>query len=141
MHAVDRWVRLGRRSGLLELTVVLSMQVLGGDPQAAYLLGLASIGYAMGLAWHRAMSLRSEAAAAAKPSGLANMTWLAMAAVVVWSFGGPSHWCWLSGYPNFESRVGQSRRLLDALGATRCARQSGRIALGVAFTGYGAVGG
>ena len=45
---------LGRRWGLLELAVVLSMQVLGGDPQAAYLLGLAGIGYAVGLAWHRA---------------------------------------------------------------------------------------
>ncbi len=33
VHAVDRWVRLGRRWGLLELAVVLSMQVLGGDPQ------------------------------------------------------------------------------------------------------------
>ena len=48
VHAVDRWVRLGRRWGLLELAVVLSMQVLGGDPQAAYLLGLAGIGYAAG---------------------------------------------------------------------------------------------
>ena len=29
-HAVDRWVRLGRRWGLLELSVVLTMQTLGG---------------------------------------------------------------------------------------------------------------
>ena len=48
VHAVDRWVRLGRRWGLLELAIVLSMQMLGGDPQAAYLLGLAGIGYAAG---------------------------------------------------------------------------------------------
>ena len=54
MHAVDRWVRLGRRWGLVELAVVLAMQVLGGDPQAAYLLGLAGGGYAVGLAWSRA---------------------------------------------------------------------------------------
>ena len=39
VHAVDRWVRLGRRWGLLGLAIVLSMQTLGGDPQAAYLLG------------------------------------------------------------------------------------------------------
>ena len=32
-HAVDRWVRLGRRWGILELAVVLAMQTLGGDPQ------------------------------------------------------------------------------------------------------------
>ncbi len=51
LRAVDRWVRLGRRWGLLELAIVLSMQMLGGDPQAAYLLGLAGIGYASGLAW------------------------------------------------------------------------------------------
>ncbi|MFI5456180.1 MAG: YfhO family protein [Isosphaerales bacterium] len=54
MHAVDRWVRLGRRWGLVELAVVLAMQVLGGDPQAAYLLGLAGGGYALGMAWSRA---------------------------------------------------------------------------------------
>jgi Bacterial membrane protein YfhO len=56
VHAVDRWARLGRRWGLLELAIVLSMQTLGGDPQAAYLLGLAGIGYALGLSWHRARS-------------------------------------------------------------------------------------
>jgi hypothetical protein len=54
MHAVDRWVRLGRRWGLWELAAVLAMQVLGGDAQAAYLLGLAGAGYALGLAWSRA---------------------------------------------------------------------------------------
>ena len=53
IQAVDRWVRLGRRWGLLELAIVLSMQTLGGDPQAAYLVGLVSIGYALGLAWSR----------------------------------------------------------------------------------------
>ena len=57
VHAVDRWARLGRRWGLLELAIVLSMQVLGGDPQAAYLLGLASFGYTLGLAWHRVRSI------------------------------------------------------------------------------------
>ena len=54
VHAVDQWVRLGQRWGLLELALVLSMQLLGGDPQAAYLLGMASIGYALGLGWSRA---------------------------------------------------------------------------------------
>ncbi len=39
VHAVDRWLRLGRYWGVLELAIVLSMQVLGGDPQVAYLLG------------------------------------------------------------------------------------------------------
>ena len=53
LHAVDQWVRLGRRWGVLELAIVLSMQTLGGDPQGAYLLGLAGIGYALGLSWSR----------------------------------------------------------------------------------------
>ncbi|HEX3447892.1 MAG TPA: hypothetical protein VHS97_06535, partial [Isosphaeraceae bacterium] len=86
VHAVDRWARLGRRWGLLELTVVLSMQVLGGDPQAAYLLGLASIGYALGLAWHRAR-LSHEAAGGPKPDGSPVLVWLALLAavgLVVW---------------------------------------------------------
>jgi Bacterial membrane protein YfhO len=60
IHAVDRWVRRGQRWGVLELATVLSMQMLGGDPQAAYLVGLAGIGYALGLAWTRARSLDGE---------------------------------------------------------------------------------
>jgi hypothetical protein len=60
MHAIDRWVRLGRRWGLWELATVLAMQVLGGDPQAAYLLGLAGMGYALGLAWSRSRASSTE---------------------------------------------------------------------------------
>jgi hypothetical protein len=56
IRAVDRWVRQGRRWAMLELAIVLAMQTLGGDPQAAYLLGLISIGYSLGLAWTRAKS-------------------------------------------------------------------------------------
>ncbi len=52
-RAVDRWLRLGRRWGLIELAVVLAMQVLGGDPQVAYLTGLCAGGYALGLSWSR----------------------------------------------------------------------------------------
>jgi hypothetical protein len=51
--AVDQWLRLGRRFALLLLSLVLAMQVLGGDPQTAYLLGLAAIPYAIGLLWTR----------------------------------------------------------------------------------------
>ncbi len=63
VHAVDRWVRCGRRWALVELAVVLAMQTLGGDPQSAYLLGLAGIGYAAGLAWERAATRRRAARA------------------------------------------------------------------------------
>ena len=56
--AVDRWLRLGRASGVLVLAAVLAMQVLGGDPESAYLIGLCSAGYALLLVRDR----RDEAA-------------------------------------------------------------------------------
>ncbi|MGE3820087.1 MAG: YfhO family protein [Isosphaeraceae bacterium] len=48
-RAVDRWLRFGKRLALLELTAVLAMEVLGGDPEVAYLTGLAAGAYAIGL--------------------------------------------------------------------------------------------
>ncbi len=47
---VDRWLRLRRPMAPIGLAVVLAMQVLGGDPEAAYLTMLAAFGYAAGLA-------------------------------------------------------------------------------------------
>jgi hypothetical protein len=49
-RAADRWLRSGRRSGLVALALVLAMQTLGGDPEAAYLVVLCAFGYALGLA-------------------------------------------------------------------------------------------
>ena len=69
VYAVDRWVRLGRRWGLLALAVVLSMQVLGGDPQSAKLLGQAGIGYAAGQARHRNRASEGRTDAARVRSG------------------------------------------------------------------------
>ena len=51
LMAVDRWLRLGKPGALGVLAVVLAMQVLGGDPESAYLTGLCAGGYAAGLAW------------------------------------------------------------------------------------------
>ena len=83
--AVDQWVRVGRRWGLVVLTIVLSMQILGGEPEAAYLLGVASIGYAVGLAWSRARSRRINPAGT-KPGLL--RPWLllnlSLIALVIW---------------------------------------------------------
>ncbi|MHB1560617.1 MAG: YfhO family protein [Isosphaeraceae bacterium] len=64
MRAVDRWVRLGRRSSVVELTIVLALQLTGGEPQSGYLLGLAGLGYTAGLAWARARKRRLEELAA-----------------------------------------------------------------------------
>jgi hypothetical protein len=47
--AIDRWIRAGRTQSLIWLAVVLAMQILGGDAEAAYLAMLAAIGYAAGL--------------------------------------------------------------------------------------------
>ena len=55
-HAVDRWVRLGQRWGLIELAGVLAMQNLGGDTESAYLLGCAAMAYAGGFYWNRRKS-------------------------------------------------------------------------------------
>lgn len=46
-RGVDRWLRLGRRAGLVELALVLAMQVLGGDPESAYLTVVCGLGYAL----------------------------------------------------------------------------------------------
>ncbi len=53
---VDRWLRLKRPSALLGLAVVLAMQVLGGDPESAYVVGLCAGGYAVLLAREQARS-------------------------------------------------------------------------------------
>jgi hypothetical protein len=79
LRAADRWLRLGCRSALAELALVLAMQVLGGDPEAAYITVLCALGYAVALA-------RAERAATARAWrwGLG-----AVAALVVWTWAGP----------------------------------------------------
>lgn len=59
LRAIDRWLRLGRRVAILELTAVLSMQTLGGDPESAYITGVCAGGYAFGLSWQRARQGRA----------------------------------------------------------------------------------
>jgi hypothetical protein len=88
VRAVDRWVRLGRRWGLIELAVVLAMQTLGGDPQSSYLLGLAGIGYAAGLAWgRRRAAARSLAGETDRPSaGSFGWWWVPLATLLIASW-------------------------------------------------------
>jgi hypothetical protein len=50
--AVDRLVRLGKRRGLVELAAVLALQILGGDPESAYLVVSCGGLYALGLSWY-----------------------------------------------------------------------------------------
>ena len=49
LWAIDGWLRTGRRLSMVGLAIVLSMQALGGDPEAAYVMGLCAGGYAIGL--------------------------------------------------------------------------------------------
>jgi Bacterial membrane protein YfhO len=49
--AADCWIRLGKKSWLSAFAVVLAMQTLGGDPEAAYLTAVAALGYAAGVAF------------------------------------------------------------------------------------------
>ncbi|SIN73847.1 membrane protein YfhO [Singulisphaera sp. GP187] len=46
----DRWVRCGQRLAIPGLAIVLALQILGGDPEAAYFTLACAIGYAVGVA-------------------------------------------------------------------------------------------
>lgn len=74
---IDRWLRLGRRFGLIVLALALAMEILGGDLEIAYVSGLCAAGYALGLAWLRAK--RPTAPVRAWPIRLG-----AVAVMVVW---------------------------------------------------------
>jgi hypothetical protein len=56
--AADRWVRCGRRSAVPALAIVPTLQLLGGDPEAAYVTLISAAGYAVGLAVARRPSPR-----------------------------------------------------------------------------------
>lgn len=47
--AADRWVRYRRRFAVPGLAIVLALQVLGGDPEAAYVTLVCAVGYAVGV--------------------------------------------------------------------------------------------
>jgi hypothetical protein len=79
-RALDSWLRMGRRLALVGLVLVLSMQVVGGDPESAYLTVLCALGYAVGLA-------RSEGGAVLRP-------WLWTAVL----FTGAAAWLGVSPY-------------------------------------------
>ncbi len=81
VHAIDRWVRLGRGWGVLELAIVLAMQLLGGDPQSAYLLGICGIGYALGLAWSQSR-LNAKKPGGTRPGRSRRWLWLVLAAIM-----------------------------------------------------------
>lgn len=54
--AIDAWIRRGRRWAIVALALVLALQVLGGDPEVAYVSGVFAALYALVLASKRAAS-------------------------------------------------------------------------------------
>jgi hypothetical protein len=86
-RAADRWLTQRRPLAWAELAVVLAMQVLGGDPEAAYLTVLCAVGYALVLA-------RSDASRPPRP-----WLWgLGLAAILAgWTWAGPYLASWIHG--------------------------------------------
>ena len=111
LRALDRLLRLRRPWAIVELAVVLAMQVLGGDPQAAYLTVVCGVGYAA------ILSIR-------QPCPSPSTAWWLCAA---WAWPGSSPWWpWLAGVP--RSPVGSA-----SVWVPRCwpgeGRSLGRLAL------------
>jgi len=99
--AADRWIRGRRRLALTALTLVLAMQVLGGDPESAYLVVISAGGYAAGLAASespaglRRTLLLAAAGLAVACLGLLGLSWWSARAVhgaAVGDIGAPIPW-------------------------------------------------
>lgn len=107
-RAADRWLRCGRRWGLVELACVLAMQTLGGDPESAYVLGVCAGGYALGLSGLRGRDESSRSQSGSRPG-----RWRLAAAIVLL----------------LVAWVGANVLLAGSLPAYRPPRQPGRPAL------------
>jgi hypothetical protein len=82
-YFADLWLRLGKRRALVWMAVILSMQILGGDPQAAYLAVGCAGAYAVGL------SLTSDASRRGRRVALAGLAIVAAYVVLLaWTFWG-----------------------------------------------------
>ncbi len=92
---VDRWLRLGRPAAILGLAVVLAMQVLGGDPESAYLVGLCLGGLRVLLARDRPGQPEPRPARERGPGLGVALAWLA---VVAWVGLTLAAALWLPGF-------------------------------------------
>lgn len=92
-HALDQWLRHGRRWAVLELAVVLAMETLGGDPEEAYLTGVVGGLYALALAWRQGRAGREEGTWRSRP-----MVWVGLLIGVVgmWVAGTLTMAAWAS---------------------------------------------
>ena len=132
--AIDKWVRFSRRMAILELAIVLAMQVLGGDPQAAFLLGVAGLGYAVGLHHARATRARpsrqNNGGPAATPSSNVLLLTTGIAVIVLWFLVTIGLCHCTAEVPRSSSSAADAPPALDAVGAfgrERFLAGSGRI--------------
>ena len=121
LRAADRWLRLGQRWGVGSLAFVLAMQVLGGDPESAYLVGICAFGYgiAISLAGRGSVKIR-------------RWIGLAGAAIVVAAWIGLTLWA-ASTLPAFRDN-GPPPEPLPWMGAVRIGV---RVAWGLAALAFG----
>ena len=104
VHAVDQWVRRGRRWALIELAFVLSMQLLGGEPavglfpgtRGARLRGGAGVGASRRSPTRRR---RREGAGIPVDPGLARRDRRLIGLAILWSVASVALGCWV---PHFR---------------------------------------
>ena len=84
--AIEVMLSRHRRAGLLGLAVVLALQVLGGDPEAAYLTVLCGAGYALVLAaWDRPEPATRRAYRRYAWCGAALFAWAGLTLGLAWA--------------------------------------------------------
>jgi hypothetical protein len=89
LWAAVRVVREGGRGGVAGLSAVLALQVVGGDPQAAYLTVVAGAGYAAVLAWRerpRRVRRARRPLALALTLALGLTAWVVATLVFAWTW-------------------------------------------------------
>jgi hypothetical protein len=98
LMGADAWVRRGRRSGLLSLSVSLAMQTLGGDLQTAYVTGLCAVGYALGLGWASRPRKRWSAFTIVALGTVAVVVWIVASLIIAYQIP-----IWLKGVVGGDS--------------------------------------
>lgn len=105
LMAADRWIRLRRLTAVPALALVLALQVLGGDPEAAYLTLVCALAYAWALTMQRGRPGLSRwllvvAATAAAALVLLVLSWLSARSMQLATSGGGAEHGAVTGIPS-----------------------------------------
>ena len=84
LRSIDRLVRLGKRAATLELAAVLALQVLGGDPEAAYLVVANGGLYAFVMAWREVRQATDQGEMAPAHSSAFRIGLCALVGTLAW---------------------------------------------------------